>query len=149
MEASAVYVAEAMRTLRKYEAEYRRLNTMRGKEGTRFLIRQNATRIRDASIEAQVALICYEFVRLAPRHLHSDYQLTLINLAHAKVEKGWTAEDLSERVKIPEATIICLEDGYPVAPLNAARLAHALGVELSTLVLGEGESAQAYWRFAH
>lgn len=147
-DASAIHVAEAIRKLRLHEAEYRRLNELRGREGTRFLIRQNAMKVRDASIEVQVASICYEFTRHALRHVQSNHRIALPHLERIKVDKGWTAEDLSERLGIPEATIICIEDCWPVSPLVGARLAHALGVELAELVLGEGETASSYWRFA-
>lgn len=150
VEASALEVAEATLELRSAEGQYRRaralVGDLRHSRASNASARGAARRVRDAQIALSISLVGYEFVRSAPRWVPMNHKLRLSRLETVKMDAGWTAERLSERLQIPERTLFLMEDGMGVELRDAARLAHALGVPLKSLVLEEGESPKDYWR---
>lgn len=144
-ESCALQLSEALLAQRNAEIDYARLRNPEGVDHPGLWAKAAARRVRDAGLETQVMLVAYEFVRSAPLWFSPGHRIALPNMRQAKLDAGLTLEMLAGRLGLPEATLLCIEDGMEVSIDQAARIARAMRVRLRELVLEQGQSIESYW----
>lgn len=141
LELAAIELAEDILSLRDVEDRHARLRALESPYVTKML-----PRLGDAREKAGVSERAYRFAREAPIGVAANHKFSLPYMRGQKMHNGATLEGLSERLGLPEATLLEIEDGGKVSLRLGAKIAQALLCEISDMVLDPGQTLADYWK---